>query len=514
MDLSPLSTPWLSNNAFEKQHLKVMTVSGPFSPQGSESRRLFLSEQWEKYLADLGEYIDQRQGIAVITGVEGVGKTTLIQALRERLPPSVQPLIISRPSADPLAITLILAESLGISLRQGNLVSLSLLTEAVQNAAQQGKYFLLVADDAHVLPDQNLEEIYILSQMEHQGRQLLPLILVGRHSLLDKLSTEKNQRLHELIRHHLALTGLSSEETIRYIDHYLQQAGSSFQERFTEDCSAPLFSHTGGIPRLINQLCDQVLNRARQQHLERVTPDLIGWEEPALTEEPLSPLAGYKPLTRFGIVGVAILISGLIGYGSYRHYYRTPIYHLMFARNLPRGAEQIGAPAGTLSGQSLALAEQERHKIEELLRQVREAQLKKDINLFIAAYSPAFPDLEDKKEKILKTWQRYKYLDLDFSLEHISRTNAHSIFARVRWNITLEDLQSKEKRTLVKGFTVHFSDTSGKWLIEGLSPEGRTGLAAKGKTLVKIIGNGRPRLHFAGEGTGSPKYWLNERYQG
>jgi type II secretory pathway predicted ATPase ExeA len=287
--------------------------------------RPFLSKQFEQFLAELTDFVRQRQGIAVISGDDGVGKTMLIQALLHKIFPSSHPLIITRPPAEPLAITLMLAQSLDITLRHRNLVNLTPLAEALLEAAQKEKYVLLVLDDAHLLTDQHLEEIYVLSQMEHQGRQLMPIILAGRKGLVQKLASQTNQRLQGLIRHHLALTGLTFEETTQYISHRLQQVGSSYKACFAEGCSGQIFSRTGGIPRRINQVCDQALTRAWQEHQSRVTRDLIGEESPASPYKPLTPPPQSSFLTRFGAWAAAVLMTGLVGYVIYNKYATPPL---------------------------------------------------------------------------------------------------------------------------------------------------------------------------------------------
>jgi hypothetical protein len=113
-----------------------------------------------------------------------------------------------------------------------------------------------------------------------------------------------------------------------------------------------------------------------------------------------------------------------------------------------------------------------------VLEQVREAQLKKDITLFLQAYSPTFPDLIDKKAKILRTWQKYDYLNMQCTLKNIQRQNAHTILAEVVWDITLQDIRTKEKKTLKKDYDVHFSNSSGKWLIQELIQEKNPEVAA------------------------------------
>ena len=148
-----------------------------------------------------------------------------------------------------------------------------------------------------------------------------------------------------------------------------------------------------------------------------------------------------------------------------------------------RQASTTPAPTGdtskmTVSGQAVVAPPQfslashpEGNKVKDILGQVREAQLKKDIKLLVAAYSPTFPGLAEKKERILKTWERYDYLNLDFKVTNISQKKANTMMADVVWNLTYEDLRSKEKTTLVKKFTVHFSKVSGQWLIQNLLEE-------------------------------------------
>ena len=110
-------------------------------------------------------------------------------------------------------------------------------------------------------------------------------------------------------------------------------------------------------------------------------------------------------------------------------------------------------------------------KVEGVLKQVGEAQLNKDIKLLMAAYSPDFPDREDKKARILQTWKRYNYLDLRFRVENVSQPEAGSLRAKVVWSVTLEDRRSREKANLVKGYTVTLINESGKWLIQDLVEE-------------------------------------------
>ena len=132
-------------------------------------------------------------------------------------------------------------------------------------------------------------------------------------------------------------------------------------------------------------------------------------------------------------------------------------------------SEIIAPPQVTPTQQSIRSTPiHEWQEVTGILEQIRKAQLNKDINLFLNAYSPNFPNIINKKENILKIWQQYNYLDMHFYVENIQKLNAHTIMARVAWDIRLVNVHSKKKSNLLKDYTIHFSDVSGKWLIQEL----------------------------------------------
>jgi hypothetical protein len=132
-------------------------------------------------------------------------------------------------------------------------------------------------------------------------------------------------------------------------------------------------------------------------------------------------------------------------------------------------AKILVAPAVPPAHQSTkAVPIPEWEEVKGILEQVREAQLKKNIGQFLQAYAPTFPHLDKKKESILKTWQRFDYLDMRFAIENIQKPDTNTIIAKVAWDITLEDLSSKKKSILKRDYTVTFSRVSGKWLFQDL----------------------------------------------
>ncbi len=107
----------------------------------------------------------------------------------------------------------------------------------------------------------------------------------------------------------------------------------------------------------------------------------------------------------------------------------------------------------------------ERQDLLELLNKLREAQLKKDIQLFLEAYDPNFPNLGQRRDLMLSIWQRYDYVDSQFQLSDLTIKNSTLILGRVTWVIKARDRQTNAMKIFSKSYQVYFSKDSGKWLI-------------------------------------------------
>jgi hypothetical protein len=113
-----------------------------------------------------------------------------------------------------------------------------------------------------------------------------------------------------------------------------------------------------------------------------------------------------------------------------------------------------------------------------LLNQMREAQYKKDIQLFLEAYSPTFPGLEQKREQTLKIWEHFDYLDLQPHLTDVQQLDATTISGVVTWHIKTRDRQDNEIKTLSKMYLVKFSKESGEWRIQDIEAMATQGAGA------------------------------------
>ncbi len=112
----------------------------------------------------------------------------------------------------------------------------------------------------------------------------------------------------------------------------------------------------------------------------------------------------------------------------------------------------------------------EREELVRLLNQIREAQYKKDIHLFMRAYAPTLPDLAKKREAILNIWGRFDYLDMHFHVTDLQSGDQDTVQGKITWDLKVRDRKTDEVRNFAKAYQVRFSKESGQWLIQKLDP--------------------------------------------
>jgi type II secretory pathway predicted ATPase ExeA len=319
-DLSPSRASQIPRMTFEMggRYMKQQAYFGfsesPF--QDIPDQNFFLlTEATDQLLAGLVDFIQAHKGLAIISGEEGIGKTLLVSELVQRLPQDSSPIIITRPATEPAALMVNIARAMNLNILEENLVDFTPLADAIHLSARQGSFFVVIIDDAHLLTDRHLDEIWILSQMELHGRHLLPIVLLGRPEIHRKLDGHANHHLRQFIHTQSRLPGLTPGEIIDYIDHRLGKVGSSFEKCFADDCSDQLFAKTGGCPGRINQVCRQTLERCMQERLPRVTGRILREMDPEHPRETQGLRKSRGLSTKVGAVVAAVFMLALAVYG-------------------------------------------------------------------------------------------------------------------------------------------------------------------------------------------------------
>jgi type II secretory pathway predicted ATPase ExeA len=233
---------------------------------------LFASKQHARAKAYMESTIWLADGFVVITGDIGSGKTTLIESFLAELPSDIVLAHISQTQLSPVEFLQALLVEFGFKpFRKPKVELLSMIKDFMVEQYAAGKKILLVIDEAQNLSRKVLEEVRLLSGLEAQKEKLLRIILAGQPELSQKLDSPRLQQLMQRVRLRFHLGALSKRETHEYITHRLNVAGAKGRTIFEPAACDVVFRYTGGVPRLINVLCDTALLCAYAE--ERTTVD-------------------------------------------------------------------------------------------------------------------------------------------------------------------------------------------------------------------------------------------------
>jgi type II secretory pathway predicted ATPase ExeA len=233
---------------------------------------LYLSKHHARAKAYMESTIWFTDGFVVITGEIGSGKTTLIETFLKELEKDVVVAQINQTQVSVVEFLQTLLVQFGyqpFKMKKAEL--LSTLNDFLIEQYTNGRRVLLIVDEAQNLSNRVLEEIRLLSGIETTKEKVLRIILAGQPELNDKLNAPGLVQLAQRIRLRFHLTALSKSDTSAYIQHRLEVAGSQGREIFHPDTFPLIYRYTGGIPRLVNTLCDTSMMAAFSHDHDTVT---------------------------------------------------------------------------------------------------------------------------------------------------------------------------------------------------------------------------------------------------
>jgi type II secretory pathway predicted ATPase ExeA len=233
---------------------------------------LFASKQHARAKAYMESTIWLQDGFVVITGDIGSGKTTLIESFLSGLPDDILLAHISQTQLSPVEFLQALLVEFGFKpFRKPKVELLAMIKDFMVEQYAAGKKILLVIDEAQNLSRKVLEEVRLLSGLETRKEKLLRIILAGQPELSHKLDSPRLVQLMQRVRLRFHLGALSKRETHDYITHRLKVAGAGSRTIFDSAACDVVFRYAGGVPRLINVLCDTAMLCAFAE--ERTTVD-------------------------------------------------------------------------------------------------------------------------------------------------------------------------------------------------------------------------------------------------
>src|SRR4030066_1421406 len=222
---------------------------------------LFLSENHKEALAQLLYGVREKQGFIVITGEVGTGKTTLIHYLLDKMDGNshTKTAFLFNPKLTVNDFIQYILRDLGVRVQgQTKGEYLHHLHRYLLNVYRKDERVVLIVDEALGLNPELLEEIRLLSNLETSRSKLLQIVLVGQPELDRTLAQPEFRQLRQRINLRYYLPPLSEKETKDYIEKRLRIAGAK-GPIFTEKAIKEVYRRSGGIPRLINILCDNAL---------------------------------------------------------------------------------------------------------------------------------------------------------------------------------------------------------------------------------------------------------------
>jgi len=272
------------------------------------------------------------EGIVKLSGEVGSGKTMLCRVLMERLPQHVETIYLATPSLARDEILHAIADDLELRLtNERTTVALRELQEHLIRLYGAGRRVVVLIDEAHVMPEETLEQVRLLSNLESNRHKLMQLVLFGQPELDATLAKPSLRQLRDRITHAFRMRPLSAPEVAKYVSFRMRAAGYRGPDVFAPGALARVARASGGLTRRINILADKSLLAAFTQNVHAVTERHV---RAAIADSEFARLR--KPWRPAAYAGVALAAGVLIG---------AAVHWAFFARAIKLEAPAAQIPA-------------------------------------------------------------------------------------------------------------------------------------------------------------------------
>lgn len=254
--------------------------------------------------------LEAGEGFIKVVGEVGTGKTLLCRKLLNELPKEFVTAYIPNPYLTPSEMRGHIARELQVE--TDDITSEQLLTQAIQERlveiSRSGKSAVIVVDEAQALPNETLEALRLVSNLETESRKLLHIVLLGQPELDERLSTREHRQLRQRITFSYRLQAMTLSELARYISHRLRIAGYQGAPIFSGRVVKLLHKASRGIPRLVNILCHKALLLCYGEGVHQVKAKHVRYAI-ADTEDAVMP--------KFHVWWVALLVLSVVGLAAW-----------------------------------------------------------------------------------------------------------------------------------------------------------------------------------------------------
>ena len=272
-----------------------------------DPKYLYLSQRHTEAFAHLEFGRRERGGFILVTGEVGTGKTTLARYFLSRLDSRTATAFVLYPALTAAELLRTTLEDLHIPVPGTSLKDhVDALHRFLLEAREQGRDVVLLIDEAQDLSSEVLEQIRLISNLETDTEKLIQIVLMGQSELQEMLSRRELRQLAQRVTAQYHLSPLSRPETEDYVAHRLRVAGGEGKVSFTPGALAVVHQRSGGVPRLINLICDRALLAGYVQGVRVVDASMVRRAarevKGASTPEPLRRYAALAALTAAAVI--------------------------------------------------------------------------------------------------------------------------------------------------------------------------------------------------------------------
>ena len=246
------------------------------------------------------------EGIVKVSGEIGSGKTMLCRVLMERLPGEVETVFLANPSYSRSEILQAIAEELGLPAANDPAApALRELQAKLIELYAGGRRVVVMIDEAHAMPDDTLEQVRLLSNLESSRHKLLQIVLFGQPELDESLAKPTMRQLKDRITHSFRTRPLAPDEVAKYVSFRMRTAGYKGPDVFSAAAIGAVARASGGLTRRINVLCDKALLAAFAANSHAVTPSEV---RTAIADSDFAPVGARRWRPR-AVAAAATLVA-------------------------------------------------------------------------------------------------------------------------------------------------------------------------------------------------------------
>lgn len=237
---------------------------------------MYMSQGHDNAYTHLEYSILENKGFVVVTGEIGSGKTTLINHFLKKVDQSIHIGLVSNPYVPSAQLMKLICR--GFSLDVMGIDKSSMIEkfyEYLLKKYTENRRVVLIIDEAQNLTHKGLEEIRMLSNLDSEKQHLIQIILVGQPELRDRLRQKNMRQFTQRVTVHCHLDALKNDEVENYIKFRLKAGGAARDDIFDGEAIESISAASGGIPRIINSICDTALVYGYAEDMQTITEELI-----------------------------------------------------------------------------------------------------------------------------------------------------------------------------------------------------------------------------------------------